>query len=63
MAAEDGNNGAWCGDAESHCSTFITSSFCESVGWEVPEIRRLMVPVTAQTFLTANDKMLIKTLQ
>ena len=27
---EDGSNGAWCGDLEGCCSTFIASSFCES---------------------------------
>ena len=30
MAAEDGSNGAWYGDTKSCCSTFITSSICES---------------------------------
>ena len=30
MAAEDGSNGAWCGDIEGCCSTFIVSSFHES---------------------------------
>ena len=29
MAAEDGSNGAWCGDTVDHCSTFIASSFLE----------------------------------
>ena len=29
MAAEDGSNGVWHGDAVGHCCTFITSSFCE----------------------------------
>ena len=30
MAAEDRSNGAWSGELESHCSTFIASSFRES---------------------------------
>ena len=30
MAAEDSNNGAWCGDTEDCSSTFIAFSFCES---------------------------------
>ena len=28
MTAEDGSNGAWRGDIEGRCSTFITSLFC-----------------------------------
>ena len=27
MAAEDGSNGAWCGDTEGHCSSFVTFCF------------------------------------
>ena len=65
MVAEDGSNGAWCGDTESRCSALFVSSFRESTeqkAWEAQEIRRFVIFVAALVFLITNDKMHLKAL-
>ena len=38
--AENGSNGAWHGDTEGCCSTFVASSLCESAKQKVERPRK-----------------------